>query len=70
MGKKNVYAIYREDEFIDLGTKEELAKRMNVTPKHIQFLTTPANKRLIENRSRKNKGRLIAIRIGKVGDKL
>lgn len=70
MGKKVVYAIYKEDQFIDLGTKEELAEKLNVKPKHIMRLATPSTQKLIDNRQFKRAGRMIAIRIGKVGDEL
>lgn len=35
--KKKTYAIYKGDEFIDLGTAEELAKRMNTSKNTIQW---------------------------------
>lgn len=42
---KNIYAAYKGDEFIDLGTKEELAKRLGCKPKSITFMTTPTYKK-------------------------
>ena len=32
---KTIYAIYRGDTFVDVGTAEELSKRMNVTKRTI-----------------------------------
>ena len=44
MGRhKSVYAVYKGDEFIDLGTAEELSKKLNMTVKTIQFLATKAH---------------------------
>ena len=70
MPKPYVYAIYKGDEFIDLGTKKELSIRMKVKPEYIGYLSTPANKRKIEKRKIEHSKQLIAIRIGKVGDNL
>lgn len=38
-----LYAIYRGDEFIDLGTLEELAERRHVRVDSIRFLASPSN---------------------------
>lgn len=42
--KKRVkeYALYKDDEFIDLGTIERLAKRLNVKENTIRFYSYPA----------------------------
>lgn len=45
MRKKQEYALYKGDEFIDLGTIEELAERMGVTPKTIRYYQTPNYKK-------------------------
>lgn len=45
MRKKQEYALYKGDEFIDLGTIEELAERMGVAPKTIRHYQTPAYKK-------------------------
>ena len=44
------YAVYRGDEFICIGTRREIAERLNVNIKTVRFWGTPANKRRIENR--------------------
>lgn len=36
-----MYALYHGDIFIDLGTKEYLAKLLNVKPRTITFYSTP-----------------------------
>ena len=38
-----LYAIYRGDEFIDLGTVAELAARLCVKPETIRHLATPTH---------------------------
>lgn len=38
---KYLYALYKGDTFIDIGTKEYLAKLLNVTKKTIGFYSTP-----------------------------
>lgn len=43
MSREVVFALYRGDEFVDLGTKKELAKRMGVSVSTITFLASPAN---------------------------
>ena len=43
MRKKVWYAIYKGDNFICQGTKEKCAKFLNVEPRTIYFLSTPAN---------------------------
>ncbi len=51
MKKRKIYAAYKGDEFIDLGTKEELAQKLNTTIDYLSYLTTPTYKK-----RRKNKG--------------
>ena len=58
MKKKVYYAIYRGDEFIDLGTVNQLAKRFNVTPKTIRCMSAKS----IKTRD-KYYNRLLAYRI-------
>ena len=42
---KPLYAVYKADEFIDIGTKEYLAKKLNVDEKTIGYYSTPAYQR-------------------------
>ena len=71
--KKMIYALYRGDEFIEMGTAEFLAKFLGVQPKTVKFLASPANLKRIENRG-ESKSALICVRVGfeasayKVGD--
>ena len=37
----NIYALYKGDEFIDMGTKDYLAKLLNVKVRTILFYSTP-----------------------------
>lgn len=59
MSKENIYAAYKGDEFIDLGTKKELAKKLNIKPSSIHFYTTPTYRKRREN----SPNSLIIIRI-------
>lgn len=42
---KVIYALYKGDTFINLGTKEDLAKELNVMPKTIKFYSSGFGKR-------------------------
>lgn len=59
MSKENIYAVYKGDEFIDLGTKKELAKKLNLKPSSVHFLSTPTYRKRIKDISNS----LIVIRI-------
>lgn len=39
--KKKIYALYKGDKFIDIGTKEYLAQLLGVTQKTIEFYAKP-----------------------------
>ncbi len=39
---KQRYALYRGDEFIDVGTADELAERHGVRAETIRWMSTPA----------------------------
>ncbi len=58
-----VYALYKGDNFVDMGTAEDLAKAMNVKPKFIKYLASPANLKKIENRNN-SKNAMITVRVG------
>ena len=55
MKTKIEYALYKGDEFLDLGTKEYLAKKYNVKPHTIVFYASPSYKERCKN----NKDKLI-----------
>lgn len=57
MRNKNIYAVYKGDEFLDLGTVEELVERFKVRKETVWFWNSPSNKR------RAKKKRKIAIKI-------
>lgn len=44
------YAVYKGENLIAMGTKEECAKEMNVNPEYIYWLTTPAAERRLASR--------------------
>lgn len=41
----NTYAIYKGDEFIDLGTIKELSKKHNISEKTLYYYTMPSYKK-------------------------
>lgn len=41
MNKIKTYALYKGDEFIDLGTTKELAEKIGVSERSIRFYSTP-----------------------------
>lgn len=59
MAKEKLFALYKGDKFLDIGTAKELAKKQNVTPDFIKYLSTPANLRRFE----KGNNRLIAVKL-------
>jgi hypothetical protein len=62
--KQNVYAVYKGDEFLDLGTAKELAERMGVKPATILFMTYPSyQKQLAKRKESYGKGYMIVIKI-------
>lgn len=63
MSKKKIYALYRGDEFLEMGTAEFLAKFLGVQLRTIYFLASPVNLRRIEKRG-ESKNALICVRVG------
>ena len=57
------YAVYKGDEFICIGTKQELAKRFNVSINTVRFWSSSANHRRIARRKGGNSQGKLAIRI-------
>lgn len=49
MKKIKMYALYKGDKFIDLGTKEYLANKLGVKPYTIYFYTSPTYKKRIKD---------------------
>lgn len=58
----NEFAVYKGDEFIVMGTKEECADFLEVKPEYVSWLTTPAAKRRLEKMKNPEKA-ITAIRI-------
>lgn len=55
--KRYEYALYKGDDFIDVGTAQELARKLKVTVDYIKWMTTPTAQK-------RNKGkRMTAIKI-------
>lgn len=53
------YAVYHGDTFLDLGTAEELAERMNVKAETVRYRTRPTyNRRFTDDTKR-----IVVIRI-------
>lgn len=54
MKKKTEFALYKGETFLDIGTREELAKKFNVSVDTITYWSTPSNyKRLANKQGRK-----------------
>lgn len=53
MGRKvQEYAVYKGDNLVAMGTAKECAEHLGVTPKYIQWLSTPSGKRRMESRKK------------------
>lgn len=61
---KKHYAVYKDDEFICEGTKEECAEFINVKPSTIHFMSTPAYKK----RSDEGNYHLIVIKVDEINE--
>ena len=49
MIKQIRYALYRDDEILYVGTKEELARYLNVSTRTIGYYNTPTYKRRVKS---------------------
>lgn len=65
MKKKKVYAVYKGDNFLQLGTVKELAEYFNVSEKTIRHWATPSyeKRRGGKRKTGKNRTHKIAILI-------
>ena len=52
--KEKIYALYKGDTFIDLGTKKYLADKLGVKKDFIEHMHTPSYRKRIENKNSKN----------------
>lgn len=50
-----VYAVYKGDEMIAMGTAQECAEKLDVRPDYIYWMTTPAGKRRLAKRKNPDK---------------
>ena len=57
VNKEKIYALYRGEKFLGIGTKKELAELLNVKVKTISFYATPAYKK----RTNEAKGRRLVL---------
>lgn len=54
MSKEKIYALYRGEKFLAIGTKKELAELLNVKVETVSFYATPSyKKRTNEAKSRR-----------------
>lgn len=54
MNKEKIYALYRGEKFLAIGTKKELAELLNVKVETVSFYATPSyKKRTNEAKSRR-----------------
>ncbi|MBN6205571.1 hypothetical protein JYK21_03825 [Ralstonia pickettii] len=53
--KNAIYAVYKGDDFLVMGTQKECADALNVNPEFIHWMTTPTGKRRFESRVDKSK---------------
>lgn len=54
MNKENIYALYRGEKFLAIGTKKELAELLNVKVETVSSYATPSyKKRINEAKSRR-----------------
>ena len=57
MNKEKIYALYRGEKFLGIGTKKELAELLNVKVETISFYGTLAHKK----RTSSEKGRRLVV---------
>lgn len=63
-----VYALYKGDKFLDIGTKKELAAKTGKSLNTMRFLASDVNKKRIESKGENNG--LLMIKIGSTDDDL
>ena len=44
------YALYKGDNFVDIGTISELSERYNISEKTLRWYSTPCYKKKLENK--------------------
>lgn len=63
MRRLGVYALYKGDRFIDLGTTKELSERTGISPTTLRWYTSPAN---MKRRGEASDARIVI----KIGDNM
>lgn len=53
---RTIFALYKGDEYLDMGTAQELANKLEVKTETIKFYATPTN-------HKRNPNGLVAIRV-------
>jgi hypothetical protein len=61
--KKPIYAIYKGDDFLFMGTKKECANYLNSKEEYITFLCSPTNLKRIEQTKKEYSNHKIALRV-------
>lgn len=61
--RKKEYALYKGDELLGIGTRDELAKMLNIKPKTVMFYKMPAYIERMKKNSKKNNSWRILIEI-------
>lgn len=56
------YAVYQGDELLALGTADECAKLLNISPDSVRFMSYKAHRQRVENSKHPENAR-IAIRV-------
>lgn len=64
MKRRKEYALYKGDKFLDIGTRQELAEKFNVSIDTITFWATPANLKRLASRNVKENNAMIAVKLG------
>lgn len=64
MSKQHEFAMYQLDECLGTGTAKELAKKWNVLPEYIRYLSTPAHKRRMARTKRQPSKARYTIKLG------
>lgn len=56
-----IYAVYKNDEIIAMGTADECAAELNVRPDYIHWMTTPIGKKRYESRKNKDEAQTAVV---------
>lgn len=65
MRKEKIYALYKGDEFVDMGTRKYLANKLNSRVEFISYLASPTYKK---RRAKENSKSMIVIKVDEIDD--